>query len=81
IKSGQYADLDALIAAHAEPGWQPARRVVGGIMAGADRGGLFVSDSIAWWRCRELAAAGRLELQDDAPAALSFTQVRAPAAP
>lgn len=48
-------------------------------MAGADRGGLFVSDSIAWWRCRELAAAGRLELQDDAPAALSSTQVRAAA--
>ncbi|KVV48129.1 hypothetical protein WT27_04320 [Burkholderia territorii] len=81
IKSGHYADLDALIVAHAKPGWQPARRVVGGIMAGADRGGLFVSDSIAWWRCRELAAAGRLELQDDAPAALSSTQMRAAAAP
>ncbi|EGD02345.1 hypothetical protein B1M_22002, partial [Burkholderia sp. TJI49] len=46
----------------------------------ADRGGLFVSDSIAWWRCRELAAAGRLELQDDAPAALPTTQLRAASA-
>lgn len=81
IKSSHYADLDALIVAHAETGWLPARRVVGSIMASADRGGLFVSDSIAWWRCRELAAAGRLELQDDAPAALSSTQVRAAAAP
>lgn len=80
IKSGHYTDLDALIFAHAEAGWQPARRLVGSVMAGADRGGLFVSDSIAWWRCRELAAAGRLELQDDAPAALSSTQVRAAAA-
>ena len=80
IKSGQYADLDALIVTHAQPGWLPARQLVGGIMADADRGGLFVSDAIAWWRCRELAAAGRLELQDDAPTALSSTQVRAAAA-
>jgi len=77
IKSGHYDDLDALIVAHAETGWLPAQRLVGAIMAGADRGGLFVSDSIAWWRCRELAAAGRLELEDDTPAALPFTRVRA----
>ncbi|ABB07026.1 DUF1835 domain-containing protein [Burkholderia sp. Ac-20384] len=77
IKSGYYEDLDALIVARAETDWRPAGRLVGGIMADADRGGLFVSDSIAWWRCRELAAAGRLELQDDAPDALSSTQVRA----
>ncbi|WP_343727570.1 DUF1835 domain-containing protein [Burkholderia seminalis] len=77
IKSGYYADLDALIVSHAETDWLPARRLVGSIMAAADRGGLFVSDSIAWWRCRALAAAGRLELQDDAPEALSSTQVRA----
>ncbi|WGY68659.1 DUF1835 domain-containing protein [Burkholderia cepacia] len=76
IKSGHYADLDALIVSRAEADWLPARRLVGSIMAAADRGGLFVSDSIAWWRCRELAAAGRLELQDDAPDALSSTQVR-----
>ena len=77
IKSGHYADLDALIVARAEADWLPAGRLVGSIMADADRGGLFVSDSIAWWRCRELAAAGRLEQQDDAPDALSSTQVRA----
>ncbi|AOJ30229.1 DUF1835 domain-containing protein [Burkholderia metallica] len=76
IKSGHYEDLDALILARAQADWLPARRLVGGIMADADRGGLFVSDAIAWWRCRELAAAGRLELQDDTPDALSFTQVR-----
>ncbi|MDR8731427.1 DUF1835 domain-containing protein [Burkholderia pseudomultivorans] len=80
IKSGHYADLDALILARAEAGWRPARHLVGSIMADADRGGLFVSDSIAWWRCRELAAAGRLELQDDAPAALPTTQLRAASA-
>ncbi|KVK87158.1 hypothetical protein WT01_14200 [Burkholderia cepacia] len=77
IKSGHYEELDALIVARAETDWVPARRLVGSIMADADRGGLFVSDSIAWWRCRELAAAGRLELQDDTPDALSSTQVRA----
>ncbi|KVV47252.1 hypothetical protein WK81_06075 [Burkholderia ubonensis] len=76
IKSGHYGDLDALILAHAEDGWLPARRLAGGVMADADRGGLFVSDSIALWRCRELAAAGRLELQDDT-ADLHSTQVRA----
>ncbi|HEM8495101.1 DUF1835 domain-containing protein [Burkholderia multivorans] len=77
IKSGHYADLDAQIVARASADWQPARQLVGRIMAEADRGGLFVSDAVAWWRCRELAAVGRLELQDDAPAALSFTHVRA----
>ncbi|MBJ9941276.1 DUF1835 domain-containing protein [Burkholderia multivorans] len=77
IKSGHYADLDAQIVARASTDWQPARQLVGRIMAEADRGGLFVSDAVAWWRCRELAAVGRLELQDDAPAALSFTHVRA----
>lgn len=76
IKSGHFANLDALILAHADGDWLPARRLAGSVMAGADRGGLFVSDSIALWRCRELAAAGRLELQDPA-ADLPATLVRA----
>ncbi|MCW0014746.1 DUF3658 domain-containing protein, partial [Burkholderia pseudomallei] len=76
IKSGHYANLDAQTLAHADGDWLPARRLAGSVMAGADRGGLFVSDSIALWRCRELAAAGRLELQDPA-ADLPATLVRA----
>jgi hypothetical protein len=78
IKSGHYADLDTLILAHAaDADWVPAPRLAGDVMANADRGSLFVSDTIALWRCRELAAAGRLELQHGCLADLRSTQVRA----
>lgn len=67
FKSGHYADIDALVLEHAGEDWQPAARVVGAVMAYADRGHLVVSDSVAFWRCRELVAAGRLELQGENP--------------
>ncbi|WP_179405462.1 DUF1835 domain-containing protein [Burkholderia guangdongensis] len=65
ITSGHYADLDARVLEHAPADWTPAARTVGTVIALADRGHLFVSDTVAYWRCRELAAAGRLELKDD----------------
>ncbi|BCQ51192.1 DUF1835 domain-containing protein [Burkholderia gladioli] len=67
FKSGHYADIDALVLEHAGDNWQLAARVVGAVMAYADRGHLVVSDSVAFWRCRELVAAGRLELQGENP--------------
>ncbi|WP_186191926.1 DUF1835 domain-containing protein [Burkholderia gladioli] len=67
FKSGHYADIDALVLEHAGEDWRPAARVVGAVMAYADRGHLVVSDSVALWRCRELVAAGRLELQGENP--------------
>ncbi|WP_063533683.1 DUF1835 domain-containing protein [Burkholderia sp. MSMB1589WGS] len=66
FKSGHYADIDALVLEHAPDEWGPAARTVGAVMAFADHGHLFVGDVIAFWRCRELAAAGRIELQGDA---------------
>jgi hypothetical protein len=65
IKSGHYADVDARVLEHASADWTPAARTVGAVIALADRGHLFVSDAVAYWRCRELAAAGRLELRGD----------------
>ncbi|WP_323119464.1 DUF1835 domain-containing protein [Burkholderia alba] len=65
FKSGHYADLDALVLEHTPGEWESAARTVGAVMGLADRGHLFVSDSVAFWRCRELAAAGRIELRGD----------------
>lgn len=60
FKRGSFAELDALIAGLASPEWRNAARVAGELMA-ADVGFL-VSDTIAFWRCREAAAAGLIEL-------------------
>ncbi|WDD96028.1 DUF1835 domain-containing protein [Burkholderia sp. FERM BP-3421] len=67
FKSGHYADLDVLVLEHVPGEWAPAARTIGSVMGCADRGHLFVSDSIAFWRCRELAAAGRVELRGGEP--------------
>ncbi|TKC79051.1 DUF1835 domain-containing protein [Trinickia terrae] len=65
FKSGSFAELDAILVQRASDGWQAAARVAGELMA-ADVGFL-VSDSIALWRCREAAAAGRIELRGASP--------------
>ncbi|MGF6779355.1 hypothetical protein P3T21_004584 [Paraburkholderia sp. GAS334] len=64
--SGTFAELDAVILEHASEGWQPASRIAAELMT-ADMGFL-VSDRIALWRFRELAAAGRVQLRGDATA-------------
>lgn len=77
IKSGKYDDLDTQILTHARADWMPAARLVGGVIGEFEHGSLFVGDRVAWWRCRELAAAGRLDLSGAAVADLRSTQVRA----
>ncbi|KAF1053411.1 MAG: hypothetical protein GAK41_00828 [Burkholderia gladioli] len=64
FKSGLFTDIDALVLDHARDDWQPAARVVGAVIGSANRGHLAVSDSVAFWRCREIAAVGRIELGD-----------------
>lgn len=58
-----YSDIDETILQISSDGWQPARRVAGQVMAASF--GFMVSDAIAFWRCRELAAAGKLEIRGD----------------
>ncbi|MBI0326629.1 DUF1835 domain-containing protein [Burkholderia plantarii] len=79
FKSGHYADIDALALDQAGEAWTPAARVVGAVIGLANRGHLGIGDSIAFWRCRELAAAGRLELRGGEPGSdnLRATSLRA----
>jgi len=61
--SGTYSDVDETILQIASDGWQEARRLAGQVMGASF--GFLVSDSIALWRCRELVAAGKLEIRGD----------------
>jgi hypothetical protein len=70
FKSGSFAELDAILVDRASDTWQVAARVAAELMV-ADVGFL-VSDSVALWRCREAAAAGRIELRDTLPNASNW---------
>ena len=61
--SGTYADIDETILQIASDGWQETRRLASQVMGASF--GFLVSDSIALWRCRELVAAGKLEIRGD----------------
>ncbi|SAL63166.1 DUF1835 domain-containing protein [Caballeronia telluris] len=61
--AGTYAEIDQAILELVTPDWQPARRIAGQVMSAEF--GFMVSDSIAFWRCRELAMAGRLKLRGE----------------
>ncbi len=61
--SGDFADIDEAILDALTADWQDARRIAGVVMGGDF--GFLVSDSIALWRCRELAVAGRLKLRGE----------------
>jgi hypothetical protein len=63
ITTGAYAQIDGAWLENATHEWLPAARVAADVMAGDF--GACVSDTIAFWRCRELAAAGRLLLRGD----------------
>jgi len=76
IKSGHYADLDALILAQLSDDWTPAPAVAAGVLAAADHGCLFIGDSILYWRCHELAAASRLELRHPSLANIHSNELR-----
>jgi hypothetical protein len=59
--SGSYAEIDDALLDLATAQWQPARRIVAAAMTVSF--GFLLSDSIAFWRCRELVASGRLKIQ------------------
>jgi hypothetical protein len=61
--SSTFADIDETILQIASDGWLEARRLAGQVMGASF--GLLVSDSIAFWRCRELVAAGKLEIRGE----------------
>ncbi|MNP10314.1 hypothetical protein D3C76_1024590 [compost metagenome] len=52
--------VDAILLSACSRDWQPLPRVMADVMAGTD--GFFVTDFFAFWRARELAAQGRVEL-------------------
>lgn len=55
-----HAAVDAIFLAACTHEWQPLPRVMAELMAGID--GFFVTDFFAFWRARELAAQGHVEL-------------------
>ncbi|RQS73399.1 DUF1835 domain-containing protein [Burkholderia sp. Bp8963] len=77
IKSGHYDDLDTRILARLQDDWTHVATVVGSVIGEIEHGSLFVGDQIAFWRCRELAAAGRLEMRGDTHSDLRSAEVRA----
>ncbi|WP_133649501.1 DUF1835 domain-containing protein [Paraburkholderia flava] len=62
--SGSFGELDAFLLAHTTDAWRPAARIAAELIVA--NVGFLVSDSIALWRCRELAASGRVQLRGDA---------------
>lgn len=55
-----HAAVDAILLAACTSEWQPLARVMAELMARSD--GFFVTDYFAFWRARELAAHGLIEL-------------------
>ncbi|SAK38892.1 hypothetical protein AWB77_00001 [Caballeronia fortuita] len=73
LVSGTWIDIDEALLDLAGPEWQPAARI-----AGAAMGQCFdfmLSDSIAFWRCRELVTAGRLKIRGT-PSEISKAELR-----
>jgi len=71
--SGTYSDIDETILQIASAGWIESRRLAGEVMGGSF--GFLVSDSIALWRCRELVAAGKLDIRGD-PSKIADARLR-----
>ncbi|WP_447595302.1 DUF1835 domain-containing protein [Aquipseudomonas campi] len=55
-----YTAIDTQLLASSSPEWQPLARVMASVMARCD--GFFATDFFLFWRARELAAAGQLQL-------------------
>ncbi|HXZ09858.1 MAG TPA: DUF1835 domain-containing protein [Paraburkholderia sp.] len=68
--SGTFAELDAFILERASSIWQPAAPVAAQLMQAEL--GFLVSDVVALWRLRELAAAGRIQLRGEPTTWLSL---------
>ncbi|SAK72078.1 DUF1835 domain-containing protein [Caballeronia ptereochthonis] len=61
LVAGTWLDVDEALLHLAGPEWKPARKIAGAAMG--QRFDFMLSDSIAFWRCRELVTAGRLKIR------------------
>jgi hypothetical protein len=61
--SGTWSDIDETILHAVSDEWHTARRLAGQVMG--TNFGFLASDSIVLWRCRELVAAGRLDIRGE----------------
>jgi hypothetical protein len=61
FESGTFAEMDSLILGQLSDTWQGASDLATRIMA--ETVGFFASDTLICWRCRELAATGRLSVR------------------
>ncbi|SAK94142.1 hypothetical protein AWB75_06771 [Caballeronia catudaia] len=73
LVSGTWLDVDEALLDLAGPEWQPARQIAGAAMG--QRFDFMLSDSIAFWRCRELVTAGRLKIRGT-PSEISQAELR-----
>jgi len=65
FESGAFTEIDTLILEQLDGNWQTASEIAARMMA--DTVGFFASDTLINWRCRELAATGRVTLQGTPP--------------
>lgn len=61
-----HAQIDAILLGYCTPEWKPLARVMADVMLRCD--GFFPSDFFVYWRARELAGTGRIELSGEADA-------------
>ncbi|MFV0890188.1 DUF3658 domain-containing protein [Metapseudomonas otitidis] len=68
-----FSFIDADLLQHCSSDWQPLARVMADVMASCD--GFFATDFFLFWRARELAAQGRVEIGGE-PAANGYGNLR-----
>lgn len=80
FEHGSFAQLDAVVLRRVEPQWRDVGPLLGQLMVAEV--GFFVTDSLACWRCRELAATGLVQLSGEPsdPASWGTLQIRAASA-
>lgn len=69
-----HAQIDAELAAACSGDWMPLARAMAEVMGHCD--GFFPTDLFLYWRARELARRGVIQLSDDAEAEYSKVQVQ-----
>jgi hypothetical protein len=74
LVSGTWLDVDEALLALASGDWQPTRGIVGAAMATRSFD-FILSDSIGYWRCRELVTSGRLKIRG-APSDIAEAELR-----